>query len=296
MPHVELLLDAHATLAESPLWEPRQGVLYWVDIRAPALFRLDPVTLENRRWNLPEDIGGYALLEGNEALLALRSGLFVLSFETGSTERIAKAPWDPERFRFNESAVDAAGRFWVGCMYDPKPGHEAWIASTDGPLHSWTAATGLVKQEDEAKCHNGMGWSPEGGTFYLSHTQEQRIYAYAFEQGSGRLGKRQLFVRVEGEGKPDGAAVDEEGAYWCAMHGASCLHRYAPDGTLLTEVALPVSQPTMCAFGGPELRTLYVTSASEHLSPQQLQRQPHAGGLFMFEPGVRGVPKATHAR
>ncbi len=262
MPDIALLLDAHATIAESLLWEPGEGVLYWVDIRAPALFRLDPRTLENRRWDLPEDIGAFCLLEnGKTALVALRSGLFALSTATGSLERVAAAPWDPARYRFNEGAVDSDGRFWVGCMFDPKPGHEGEPAP--GPLHSWTTSTGLVHHPYPARCHNGMGWSPDGGTFYVSDLPTKTISAFFF--ADGRLGERRVFAELDGPGVPDGAAVDEEGAYWCAVHGGGALQRFAPDGTLLDRIELPVSQPTMCAFGGPDLRTLYISSAAQHL-------------------------------
>ena len=179
-------------------------------------------------------------------------------------------------------------------MLDPKPGHDRDPAP--GPLHSWTSATGLVRQPDEAKCHNGMGWSPDNTTFYLSHSQEHAIYALPFAPESGTLGERRVFARTTGPGVPDGAAVDEEGAYWCAMHGAGRLRRYAPDGELLRELELPVSQPTMCAFGGPDLRTLFIASAAQHLDAEQLEQQPHAGGLFRMDPGVRGLPKPTHTR
>ncbi len=295
VPTIDLLLDARATLAESLLWEPAGGLLYWADIRAPALFRLDPATLENRRWDLPEDVGAFALTDASRsALVALRSGLFALSLATGSLERVAEAPWDPQRYRFNEGACDVAGRFWVGCMFDPKPGHAGDPAP--GPLHVWSGAHGLVRQEDEAKCHNGMAWSPDGATFYLSHSDEHAIYAFAFAPETGQLGARRTFARTSGPGVPDGAAVDEEGAYWCAMHGAGRLGRYSSDGELIQQVELPVSKPTMCAFGGPDLRTLYVASASEGLSPEQREREPLAGGLFRCEPGVRGLPKAAHTR
>jgi sugar lactone lactonase YvrE len=295
VPTIDLLLDARATLAESLLWEPGEGVLYWVDIRAPALFRLDPATLENRRWELPEDVGAFALLDdGKSALVALRSGLFALSLATGSLGLVAKAPWDPQRYRFNEGACDHAGRFWVGCMFDPKPGHAADPAP--GPLHCWTGAAGLMRQADEAKCHNGMGWSPDGATFYLSHSQERSIYAFPFTHEKGTVDAPRAFARTSGPGVPDGAAVDEEGAYWCAVNGAGRLHRYAPDGEKLRDVELPVSQPTMCAFGGPDLRTLFIASAAQHLDGEQREREPHAGGLFRLDPGVRGLPKATHAR
>ena len=291
MPDVELLLDARATLAESLLWDPEEVVLFWADIRAPALFRLDPASLEQRRWNLPADVGAFALADDRRtAVVALRTGLFALSLATGALEQLESPPFDPARFRFNEGACDAVGRFWVGSMFDPLPG-ENGHEPEPGPLVSWCPVSGLLPQPDAARCHNGMGWSPDGDTFYLSHSQERVVFAFPFDARSGQLGERRVFVRPNGGGVPDGAAVDEEGAYWCAMHGGGCLHRYAPDGALLQEVALPVSQPTMCAFGGPDMRTLFVSSASEHLSPEQKQAEPLAGGLFRFEPGVRGLPK-----
>ena len=292
---LDLLLDARATIAESLLWEPGEALLYWSDIKAPALFRLNPRTLDTERWELPEDIGGYALVEGQRsAVVALRSGLFLLSLARGSLERVADAPWDPERFRFNEGAVDAAGRFWVGCMCDPKPGADQTKAT--GPLHRWSSATGLVQQTSAAQCHNGMAWSSDGRTFYLSHSMEQTIYVYAFDPEHGTLGERTVFASGIEHGIPDGAAVDEDGAYWCAIHGGSRLHRYAPDGTLLQTVALPVSQPTMCAFGGPELRTLFISSATDGLSRDQLAAEPLAGALLTYDPGVRGLPRPTYTR
>lgn len=281
-------------IAESLLWDDRTGALFWCDIKAPALFRLDPRTGENRRWDLPEDIGAYALADGGrEALVALRSSIAVLSLATGALKHVAEAPWDPVRFRFNEGACDGAGRFWVGCMCDPPPGQ-----STDGtaPLHVWTGANGLVAVGNAASCHNGMAWSAGEQQFYLTHSMEKVVYRHAFDAVSGCLRPGQVFVTLNGEGIPDGAAVDEENAYWCAHHGASELRRYAPDGTLLQTVALPVSRVTMCAFGGPDLRTLFISSASDELTPNQRRQQPLAGALFKFEPGVRGLPRHTEVR
>lgn len=287
----ELLLDAHATIAESLLWEPRTGTLFWCDIKAPALFRFDPLTGENQRWTLPEDIGAFALADGGrEALVALRSSIAVLSLATGTLKHVARAPWDPVRFRFNEGACDTTGRFWVGCMCDPPPGQNA---SGTAPLHVWTGAHGLLAVGNNASCHNGMAWSAGERHFYLAHSMEKVIYRHDFDAASGRLGPGRAFITLEGKGIPDGAALDEEGAYWCAHHGAGELRRYAPDGTVLRTVSLPVSRVTMCAFGGYDLRTLFISSASDQLSSGERERQPLAGALFRFEPGVRGLPRPT---
>ena len=294
---IELLLDAHATIAESLLWEPDQGVLYWMDVKAPALHRLDPDSLARRSWPLPADIGAFALVAGEDAaLVALRTGLFILSLPDGSLDRAAPPPFDPALHRFNEGACDAAGRFWVGTMFDPLPGH-AHHPREPATLSTWTRTGGLIAQPDAAELHNGMAWSPDGALFYLSHSWQQTVFVFPFDAASGRLGERRVFVEIPKPlGLPDGAAVDEEGAYWCALHGGGKLHRYAPDGSLLREIALPVSQPTMCAFGGPDLRTLFVSSAADKLSPAQRSREPHAGGLFRLDPGVRGVVRPCHVR
>lgn len=291
MPKPQLLINGHATIAESLLWDDHTGALFWCDIKAPALFLLDPSTGENRRWNMPEDIGAFALIEGGrEALVALRSSIAVLSFATGALEQVARAPWDPLLYRFNEGACDGEGRFWVGCMCDPPSGE-----NKDGtaPLHVWTGRKGLVACGNAANCHNGMAWSPDEQQFYLAHSTEKIVYRHQFDVASGLLGAGQVFVAFDGEGIPDGAAVDEEGAYWCAHHGVGELRRYAPDGTLLRIVALPVSRVTMCAFGGPDLRTLFISSASDKLTPSQRRQEPLAGALFQFEPGVRGLPRYT---
>ncbi|MEO7026438.1 MAG: SMP-30/gluconolactonase/LRE family protein [Caulobacteraceae bacterium] len=291
---VELLLDAHAIIAESPLWVPGEGVLYWMDIKAPALHRLDPQSLAQHTWPLPADIGAFALREGGEALVALRTGLHILTLADGALELVAPPPFDPELHRFNEGACDGAGRFWVGVMFDPLPGAKEEPARSAG-LSSWSPAEGLVRHADFAELHNGMAWSPAGSIFYLSHSRERTVYAIDFDPAAGRLGERRAFaVLPPGEGIPDGAAVDETGAYWCAVHGASCLHRYSASGELIEEVALPVSQPTMCAFGGADLETLFITSASEKLTAEQRRREPHAGGIFHYRPGVRGTPRACH--
>jgi len=119
------------------------------------------------------------------------------------------------------------------------------------------------------------------------------VYRAPYELATGVVGRPESFVEI-GDGRnrlPDGAAMDEEGCYWCAIHGASALHRYDPAGNLISQIALPVSQPTMCAFVGPNLDEMVVTSAREHLTPEQLAREPYAGGVFRLQPGVRGLPR-----
>ena len=288
----ELVLDAHAAIGESPTWSAAEQALYWIDIKAPALHRFDPRARAVRSWSLPAEIGGFALVAGRaQALVALRSGLFLLDLDAGEVSQAAPPPFDPRRHRFNEGACDAAGRFWVGTMFDPldPKGEPAERAG----LFSFTLQGGLRGEPDASELHNGMAWSPDGRTFYLSHSQRGEIFAFEFDARSGRLSGRRSFARIASElGVPDGAAVDEEGGYWCALHGGSRLRRFHSDGRFDRDIALPISQPTMCAFGGPDLASLYVTSAADGLSGEDLRAQPHAGGLFRLTPGAKGLTRS----
>ncbi len=285
---IEVVLDAGATIGESPTWAAAEKALYWIDVKRPALYRLDPATGSQRSWPMPSDIGAFALLSGTAgAVVALRQGIFRLDFASGSLTRLAPPPFDPALFRFNEGACDATGRFWVGVMFDPLNAAHPPQASS---LHSFTLGEGLRPEPDAAELHNGMAWSPDGRLFYLSHSQTRRVFAYAFDPGTGRIGARDLFAQIPDTlGLPDGAAVDTDGGYWCALHGAGRLRRYTAAGAVDRDIALPVSQPTMCAFAGEALDQLYVTSASDKLTPEQRRREPLAGALLRLRPGERGI-------
>jgi sugar lactone lactonase YvrE len=234
---IEVVLDAAATIGESPTWAPSEKVLYWVDVKEPALYRYDPATRARQFWRMPSDIGAFALVTHPAgAVVALRYGIFRLEFESGSLTRLAAPPFDPNLFRFNEGACDTAGRFWVGVMFDP-------LNSTSSPqkssLHSFTLRDGLRSEPDAAELHNGMAWSPDRHRFFLSHSNSREVFAYAFDPETGRLGSRDLFAQVpKALGLPDGAAVDSEGGYWCALHGGGRLRRYTATGAVDRDVAL----------------------------------------------------------
>jgi sugar lactone lactonase YvrE len=293
-PVVETAVNAQATIGEAPLWSAPEQALYWIDIKKPALYRFEPASGAKRSWPLSSDVGGFALLRDPPgALVALRYGLHRLDFATGALKRLAECPFDPGLFRFNEGACDATGRFWIGVMFDPlEPGGPTQKSS----LHSYTMADGLRAESDAAALHNGMAWSADGRTFYLSHSYERRILAYAYDPEAGRMGEGRLLATLpEALGIPDGAAVDTEGGYWLACHGGGRLRRFHPDGSLDRDIELPVSQPTMCAFAGENLDELYVTSARDKLSAAQLSREPLAGAILRLRPGQRGVARPIFA-
>ena len=248
------------------------------------------------QWRFDADIGAFALLEAGEgALVALRTGLFRLDFASGETRLLASPPFDPRHFRFNEGACDDEGRFWVGVMFDPLPG--ARRGPPRGRFIVSPFVRGWCRAATDPTCITA---SRSARARRLSSCRTRMIAQSCrapYDRVRGRMGQARPFAEIDVPGHvPDRAAMDEEGCYWCAIHGGGALHRYAPDGRLLTNLRLSVSQPTMCAFVGPDLDEMVVTSAREKLTSEQLQREPHAGGVFRFRPGVRGLARSCIVR
>ncbi len=162
---IELVIDARAVIGESPLWADHQNALYWMDIKAPALYRTKITTLETTSWPLPADIGGYALTSGG-AVVALRSGIFTLDFSSGELAKLCDPPFDPRIHRFNEVDCDPSGRLWLGTMFDPEP--HADSVPIEGHLYSFTTAGGLIEQNDLSLLHNGFAWSSRRGILHCA--------------------------------------------------------------------------------------------------------------------------------
>lgn len=286
---IETVLDFHATIGESPTWVANEGALYWIDVKAPALHRYCPDNEATRSWPMTSDIGGFALTGDGSAVVALRLGLFRLDLDSGALCLLAPPPFDPALFRFNEGACDANGRFWIGVMFDPLKGSPH---TQKGNLYSFTFAEGLREEPDATELHNGMAWSSDGETFFLSHSKTGQIIMFDYEEKRGAISNRRVFATVPAEhGTPDGAAIDMEGGYWSALHGGGKLRRFYPDGSIDRDIDLPVSQPTMPAFAGEDLGTLYITSASDQMSAEAKTKEPHAGGLFRLDVGNRGITR-----
>lgn len=280
---IELFVDAKAMIGESPIWVAERNAIYWIDVKFPTLFRTDFLSRDTLSWSLPSEIGGYALnRDGSGAIVALRTGIFALSFEGASLRKLCDPPFDSRLRRFNEGDCDATGRFWIGTMFDPINGLAA--DPSQGYLYSYTLNGALEAHDDPSLLHNGFAWSP-AGEFFLAHSREGQIYAHEFCARSGKLGKKRIVTEIARNiGVPDGGAFDEEGYYWSAIHGGGCLHRYSTDGKLDRTVHLPIRNPTMIAFCGPELRDLCVTSATHGKSGNPLE-----GGIFLLKPGVAGL-------
>lgn len=288
---IECVLGDAAQTGESPTWSFAEQALYWVDIQQPALHRFDPASGQDHHWMMPDEIGCFALRQdGSGAIVGLRNGLHALSFATGKVALLASPPFDPEKFRFNEGGCDCTGRFWLGTMYDPKQKDgRAAGEKPKGQWHSYTEAEGLVPRPDFAVVPNGLAWDDTFRTMFIAHYEQGEIYAFDFDADTGHLGHRRVFATIPRDiGRPDGGTIDAEGCYWSAVHEGSRLRRFRPDGTFDFDLHLPVSLPTMCAFGDADLSTLYITSASRDLKPEQREREPLAGKLLRCRPDVRG--------
>jgi sugar lactone lactonase YvrE len=279
------VLDARARLGEGPVWDVRERVLYWVDIRAPAVHRLDPATGATHTWPMPEPIGAVALREADGLLVALRSGLHRLDHRTGALDLLCAPEPDRPDNRLNDGRCDRRGRFWVGSMNDRSrvPTGALYRVDVNGTCH---------RALDGITVPNSLAWSPDGRTMYFADTPTRVIRAFDFDPASGVPSRPRVFSTVpDGAGYPDGATVDADGFLWSANWDGWQVTRYAPDGRRDKVVPLPVQRPTSCAFGGERLDVLYVTSAATRLTPEELARGPLAGGLFTVEPGVRGLPE-----
>ena len=280
-----------AKLGESPLWSVAEQCLYYVDIPGREVRRFDPATGELLRWPTESEPGSIALLEGGGLLLAQRSGLFTVDTKTGTQTRIGEPPYDPARQRFNDGKPDAAGRFWVGTIDDARLPDAQLFRYVDGKMEAMAG---------DIAVSNGLAWSPDGRTQYWTDTKAHEIYRFDFDVATGALGERQLFARfdkrADGQaldaygGRPDGAAVDVEGCYWVALFEGQRLLRLSPAGETLQELRLPVRCATMPAFGGADLRTLYITTAREKRPADELAAQPLAGCLLQVRVDVAGLP------
>ncbi|MDE2300176.1 MAG: SMP-30/gluconolactonase/LRE family protein [Burkholderiales bacterium] len=289
---VRVAVAAAARLGESPVWHPRERALYYCDIPGRALHRFDPHNGALHHWEFDTEVASLAPKMDGTLLLAMRDGLWRFDPASGVRTPLAAPPYDPAHERFNDGKCDPQGRFWVGTIYEPR---DPALAS----LYCYSQAT-LARRLGGVTVLNGLAWSPSGRTMYWSDTKAHTIYAADFDPAGGAFSRQRVFAsfapKQPGQalatygGRPDGAAIDAEGCYWVAMFEGQRLLRLSPDGEPIREVALPVRCPTMPCFGGPDLKTIYVTSAREHRPAAELIEQPYAGCVLALEVDVPGLP------
>jgi sugar lactone lactonase YvrE len=286
---VELLVDAHARIGEGPVWDAALRRLVWLDILNGLVHLYDPVSGHDETAGVGKAVGAAAPRASGGLVLALEDGF--AAFDPASEELTPLAPVEADQpgLRMNDGKCDRAGRFWAGSMeWDGE--HPVGSLYRLDPDHAVTrVVTGV-------RISNGLGWSPDGRLMYYIDSPTYRIDVFDFDLGQGSLANRRTLVEVPREwGMPDGMTVDAEGCLWVAFWGGWAVRRLTPDGTLVETLRLPVSQVSSCTFGGPDGEDLYITSATDGLSDEQLRAEPHAGALFRARPGVAGGPTWSFA-
>jgi sugar lactone lactonase YvrE len=283
-------------LGESPFWHPHEKRLYWVDIPAKLLLRMDVASGAVERWAMPEEPGCIAPAARGGLVVALRDGIYRAPVWGGPLQLLAAAPYDPAKERFNDGKCDPLGRFWTSTIYEPRDARKAALYCLD-------AASGTLQtMAGDAITGNGLAWSPNARTLYWSDTPHHVTHAWDWDAEPNLLTRHRTFQQFPTKpagwqpgmagygGRPDGAAVDAQGNYYAAMFEGQRLCKFAPDGTLLAEIPLPVRCPTMPCFGGDDLQTLYLTSGRHGRSEAELAAMPASGCVLAMRVDVPGLP------
>jgi sugar lactone lactonase YvrE len=289
-PQVELVLDAKATLGEGPCWDHRSGKLYWVDIAGKRLHVFDPQSGQDRMIQLDQMVGAAVPRQSGGVVAALQHGLYQLDLDTEQLTLISDPEHHLEDNRFNDGKCDPAGRFWAGTT-----SHQE--LEPLGSLYCLEPDHTVRKAIDGVTVSNGLAWSPDGQTMYYIDSPTKRVVAYDFDVAAGALSRPRMVVAIaEDGGFPDGMTVDAEGMLWIAQWNGWQVSRWNPHtGELLSVIPVPVAQVSSCAFGGPNLDELYITTAGVRQTEEELAKQPYAGGIFRVKPGVAGLPAHFYA-
>lgn len=277
---VELAARRENVLGEGPVWDGARGRLYWVDIRSRRIEWLERQSGAEGHYDLDVRASALALGASGGLLVAADHSLGVLDPDTGVIETRVVFEADKPRNRTNDGGMCADGRFWFGTMNDA-------AAAGEGALYALSPDWRLERMRGGLGIPNGIASAADGRLLYVADSLEQVIWTHRIEAGA--LSPPSLFYAASDAATPDGAALDEEGFLWSAQWDGACVLRLAPDGAIERRIDMPVSRPTACAFGGAGLATLYVTSARDGLSAEQLAREPLAGSVFCIETGIAGL-------
>ena len=275
----ESVLDPKTRLGECPVWSVERQALFFVDITARRLHRFDPVSRQHGFLDVFEDIGCFGFARGGGFVAGLRSGIYLLDENANPVRQLAANPEMHATSRFNDGRVDPDGCLVAGTLDESKKVGNAGLYRLDRGT--------LQKLDDGLMTSNGCAFSPDGKTLYHSDTPRFVIYARDYDPKTGATANKRVFVQLhpqgDDRGRPDGAAVDAEGCYWTALYEGGRVQRYDPSGKLMAEYPVPAKKPTMPAFGGADLKTLFVTSV---IDPQD----PHGGQLFAMPVETPGLP------
>lgn len=273
-----------AQLGEGPIWNHNTGELFWVDIDGELLNIYNPDTKVNRSLGVPSRIGTVVPSGVNEAIIALEDGMYTINTETGKVSLFSGLEADISENRFNDGKCDPQGRLWVGSMKLKNEGAPANLYMID---HDGRAT---IKIEN-VSISNGIIWSFDQKTMYYVDSPTRKVRAFDFDISNGNISNERVLVELsEADGFPDGIAIDEEGMLWVALWGGCAVARFdSKTGNLISKIEVPAKNVTACAFGGEDLATLYITSASVEMSEEEHAKFPDAGSVFSIKPGVKGV-------
>ncbi len=289
MSEVICIWQTPALLGEGPLWVAQEDALYWVDILNRQVHRLAPATGQRRTWTFDESITSLALRQSGGFVGTVRDGFAAVDFATGMIEPIILPEADMVENRFNDGKVDGNGRYWAGTM--DNAGRQA-----TGSLYRLDPDLKVHKMDSPYIISNGPTFSTDGQTVYHTDTVKRTVFAFDLQE-DGSIRRKRPFIQLTdpAEGYPDGMTVDSENCLWLAHYNGARLTRYSPAGEVLQVVPLPVPKITSCTFGGPDLDTLYITTACQESTPAELEQYPLAGSLFAYQPGVIGLPTPQFA-
>ena len=284
---LECVFRGNDQLGEVPIWCEETERLWWVDVKSPAIQFFEPASGQFQRYPLAgRTVGSWAFRSGGEMVLAMQDGLYRYSPASSAYERLVAIEEDMPLHRLNDGKWDRKGRFWVGSM------HESYRVEPRGSFYCIDANLQVKKVFDQFTVPNSVAFSPDDRRMYFADTPTKTISVFDFDLQDGVLSNRRIFCDISGsEGAPDGSTVDVDGCLWNAEFRAGRVVRYSPRGEVDRIIRLPVSQPTSCVFGGKELDILYITTAAQNLSAEQLEDQPLAGAVFAIRPGTQGLPE-----
>ncbi|MFZ0219088.1 MAG: SMP-30/gluconolactonase/LRE family protein [Candidatus Aquirickettsiella sp.] len=273
-------------LGEGPLWHPVEKCLYWVDIVAAILYRLNKDGNIDK-FTMPSEIGSIAWCAKGGLVAALKDRFVTIDTVTGTTQNIALPLQEIKNVMFNDGKCDRQGRFWAGTK-------DSAEQEPIGALYCLNKgdATEVLKGFTVT---NGIAWNLDNSLMYICDSPARQIYQYEFDPQCGSLGEMRIFAQIsKQEGFPDGLTVDSQGYLWSCHWDGWQITRYAPSGEIDSVIPIPVPRPTSCCFGGPDLTTLYVTSASINLNAAQLADAPQSGMVFAIETGIKGLPEPCY--
>ena len=283
---MQCITNYRARLGESPVWSKEDNCIYWVDILGPKLLCTDIFTQKTKHWDMPSPVGMIALRASGGLIVALEDGIYSFDKANKKLSLLSYLEKDTLENRANDGKCDAEGRLWLGTMNK--------VDATQPTGAFYRINTDLTTEQVEygLRIPNGLAWNASNTVMYHTDTRSNMVYTYNFNLATGiRSEKKELFSYRRNEvGSVDGAAMDVEGGYWAALYGGGKIVRIMPDGNIEREILLPVTQPTMPAFGGQDMKTIFITTAYQNIEADDLSSQNLAGGLLSVQTDIPGHP------